>query len=123
MKVEFIALEKVSSEVEWLKNLLADIPLWTRPTSSVFMRCDSQAAIANAKSKMFNGKNMHIGLRHNNVRQLLDTWVISLDFVRLELNLVNSLTKSLNRKLMGQTSWWVRLFPITKVKDDDNLTY
>ncbi|RVW58559.1 Retrovirus-related Pol polyprotein from transposon TNT 1-94 [Vitis vinifera] len=28
MEVEFIALEKTSSKVEWLRNLLVDIPLW-----------------------------------------------------------------------------------------------
>ena len=68
------------------------------------MRCDSQAAIAKAKSKMFNGKNRHIRLRHNIVRQLLETRVISLDFVRSELTLVDPLTKPLNRKLVEQTS-------------------
>ena len=68
METEFIALEKASSEAEWLRNLLADIPLWMRPTRSVSLRCDSQAAIAKAKSKMFNGKNMHICLRRNIVR-------------------------------------------------------
>ncbi|KAL6319947.1 hypothetical protein AAG906_037023 [Vitis piasezkii] len=65
MKAELIALEKTSFEDECLRNLLADIPLWTRPTPSVSMRCDSQAAIAKAKSKIFNGKNRHIRLRHN----------------------------------------------------------
>lgn len=30
MEVEFIALENVSSEGEWLGNLLTNIPLWTR---------------------------------------------------------------------------------------------
>ena len=28
MEVEFIALEKTSSKVEWLRDLLVDIPLW-----------------------------------------------------------------------------------------------
>ncbi|KAL6322418.1 hypothetical protein AAG906_007972 [Vitis piasezkii] len=65
MEVEFIVLEKASSEAEWLRNLLANIPLWTRPTPSVSMCCDSQAAIAKVKSKIFNGKNKHIRLRHN----------------------------------------------------------
>ena len=51
MEVEFITLEKKSFEAEWLRNLLAYIPLWTRPTLSVSMRCDSQATIAKAKSK------------------------------------------------------------------------
>ena len=73
MEAEFIALKKASSEAEWLINLLSDIPLWTRPTLSMSMRCDSQAIIAKAKSKMFNGKNKHIRLRHNIVRQLLET--------------------------------------------------
>ena len=63
MAAKFIALKKASSEAEWLKNLLATIPLWTRPPSSVSMHCDSQAAIAKAKSKMFNGKNKYICLR------------------------------------------------------------
>ncbi|KAL6348709.1 hypothetical protein AAG906_019444 [Vitis piasezkii] len=65
MEAKFITLEKTSFEVEGLRNLLADIPLWTRPTPSVSMRCDSQATIAKAKSKMFNGKNRHVRLRHN----------------------------------------------------------
>ena len=65
MEAEFIALEKASSEVEWLRNFLANVPLWTRPGLSLSMRCDNQAAIAKAKSKIFNGKNIHICLRHN----------------------------------------------------------
>ena len=69
MEAEFIALEKTSSEVEWLRNLLKDIPLWTRPIPSVSMHCDSQAEIVKAKNKIFNGKNMHIYLRHNIVWQ------------------------------------------------------
>ena len=56
MEAEFIALENASSEAEWLGNLLADIPLWTRPASFVSMRCDSQAAIAKAKSKILTGR-------------------------------------------------------------------
>ena len=122
MEAEFIALEKASFEVEWLINLLLDIPLWTRLAPSVYMHCDSQATIAKAKSKMFNGKNMHICLRHNIVRQLLETGVISLDFMRSELNSTDCLTKPLNRKLVEQTSSRIEIFPITEVKGDDNPT-
>ena len=61
------------------------------------MHCDSQVAIAKAKSKIFNGKNRHILIRHNIVRQLLETGIISLEFVMSELNLVDLLTKSLNK--------------------------
>ena len=68
MEAEFIALEKASSEVEWLRNLLANITLWTRPTPFVSLHCDSRVAIAKVKNKIFNGKNKHIHLRHNIVR-------------------------------------------------------
>ena len=71
-----------------------------RLASSVSIRCDSQATIANAKSKIFNGKNMHIRLRHNIVQQLLETQVISLELVRSKLNLADHLTKPLNKKLV-----------------------
>ena len=81
-EVKFIALEKTSSKAKWLRNLLVDIPLWTRLALSVSMHYDSQAAIAKAKSKIFNEKNRYIRVRHNIVRQLLETGVISLEFVR-----------------------------------------
>ena len=32
---EFIALELAGQEVEWMRNLLADMPLWGRQTSIV----------------------------------------------------------------------------------------
>ncbi|RVW42781.1 Retrovirus-related Pol polyprotein from transposon TNT 1-94 [Vitis vinifera] len=120
MKVEFIALEKTSFEAEWLRNLLIDIPLWTRPTSSVSMCCDSQTTIVKAKSKIFNGKNKHICLRHNIVGQLLERMVISLEFVRSKLNLSNPLTKPLNKKLVEETSRGMGLMPVTEVKSGDN---
>ena len=90
---------------------------------SLSMRCDSQAAIVKAKSKIFNGKNRHIRLRHNIVRQLLEIRVISLEFVRSELNLVDPLTKPLTKKLMEEISRGMRLMPITEVKSGGNPTY
>ena len=64
-----------------------------------------------AKSKMFNGKNKHIRLRKNIVQQLLETGVISMDFVRSELNLADPLTKPLNRKLVEQKLRGIRISP------------
>lgn len=41
MEVEFIALEKTSSEADRLRNLLIDIILRTKSTPSMSMGCDS----------------------------------------------------------------------------------
>ncbi|KAL6311719.1 hypothetical protein AAG906_024608 [Vitis piasezkii] len=105
------------------RNLLENIPLWMRLASFISMHCDSQAVITKAKSKIFNGKNMYICLRHNIVRQLLETRVIFLEFVRSKLNLVDLLIKPLNKKLVEETSRGMRLRPITKVKSGGSLTY
>ena len=111
MEAELVALEKTRFEAEWLRNLLIDISLFTNSIASVCIHCDCQAAIARAKSKIYNGKIRHICLRHNIVRQLVDNGVMSLDFVRSERNLVDPLTKPLVRKLMSETSMGIGLIP------------
>ena len=59
------------------------------------MHCDCQAAISIAKNKAFNGKDKHIRLRHEVVKQLLIDGIISIDYVKSEVNLANPLTKAL----------------------------
>ena len=61
---------------------------------------DNQVTIARAKNKIYNGKSRHIRLRHKIVKQLLDDGIISLDYVRSELNINDPFTKPLERKLV-----------------------
>ncbi|KAK9046340.1 hypothetical protein V6N11_052232 [Hibiscus sabdariffa] len=96
MESKFIALDLVGQEAEWLKNLLAEIPLWGRPTPPVSLLCDSQAAISIAKNQAYNGKKRHIRIRHESVRHLIRNGVLSLEYVRSERNLVDPLTKGLS---------------------------
>ena len=112
MESEFIALELAGNEAEWLRHFLENIPLGTKLKPSVSMHCDCQAAIAIAKNKTFNGKNRHIQLRHNVVKQLLKDGTISIDYVKSEVNLADPLTKPLGRKLIYETSRGMRLKPI-----------
>lgn len=43
---EFIALKNTTSEAKWLRNLLTDTPVWTRPIYFIFIHYDCQAASA-----------------------------------------------------------------------------
>ncbi|XP_060182404.1 secreted RxLR effector protein 161-like [Lycium barbarum] len=112
MESEFIALELAGQEAEWLRNLLADVPLWGRQASPVSLHYDSQAAIGIANNSVYNGKRRHIRIRHGVVKQLLKHGVISLEYVRSERNLANPLTKGLARKMILETSRVMGLKPM-----------
>ncbi|KAJ0018774.1 hypothetical protein Pint_09759 [Pistacia integerrima] len=111
MESKLIALEKACSKVEWLTNFLADLPIETHPPILVSIHCDCQAAIARAKSKIYNGKSRHIWKRHTIIKQLLESRVVSLDFVKSELNLADPLTKPLSRRLVEYTLKGMGLMP------------
>ena len=83
-----------------------------KPTPSISMHCDSQSAIAIAKNKTFNGKNRHIQLRHNMVKQLLKDGTIFIDYVKSEGNLANPLTKPLGRNMILETLRGMGLKPL-----------
>lgn len=112
MKSEFVALELAGRKAEWLRELLADVPLWGKPAPSVSVLCDNQTAIAVAKNSAYNGKRRHIRLRHNVVRNLIKNGVISLEYVKSERNLADPLTIGLCKKMIIETSRGMGLKPI-----------
>ncbi|GKE46370.1 zinc finger, CCHC-type containing protein [Tanacetum coccineum] len=93
MEYEFVALATAGKEAEWLKNLLIEIPLWSKPIVPISMRCNSVATLAKASSQMYNVKSRHLGVRHNMIRELITNGVISIEFVRSQRNLADHLTK------------------------------
>ena len=113
MEAEFIALDKAGEEAEWLRNFLEDIPFWPKPLTPIGIHCDSQAAIGRAGSVMYNGKSRHIRRRHNSVRQLISSRVISIDYVRSKDNVSDPLTKGLSRELVEKSSRGMGLWPRT----------
>ena len=70
MQAQFIALDLTREEANWLRNLLAGIPLWNKPVPEIPIHCDSQVVIAKAKSKTYNEKSRYLHLRHNRIKQL-----------------------------------------------------
>ena len=112
MDFEFIVLKKCGKEAEWLHYFLEDIPRCSKHVPPICIHCDSQSAIGRAQSNMYNGKSTHIRHRYNTIEQLLSTWVISLDHVKSKENIVDPLTKGLNKDLVEKSSKGMRLKPI-----------
>ncbi|GJX79823.1 zinc finger, CCHC-type containing protein [Tanacetum coccineum] len=95
MESEFVALVAGGKEAEWLKNLILEILLWSKPIAPIFIRCDSVATLATAYSQMYNEKSRHLGVRH-----IMMIGVVSIEFVRSQQNLVDHLMKRLARDLV-----------------------
>ena len=71
------------------------------------MHCDSQVAIGSAGSVSYNGKSRHIRRRHNTVRQLLSSGIITIDYVKSKDNVSDPLTKGLiERELRNHRREW-----------------
>ncbi|XP_074288303.1 secreted RxLR effector protein 161-like [Silene latifolia] len=100
MESEFIALAAAGKEAEWLRNLVYEIPVWSRPIPPISIHCDSSATLAKAYSEVYNGKSRHLGVRHSAVCELITQGVISVDFVRTHHNLADHLTKGLAKDLV-----------------------
>ena len=112
MESEFIALDKAGEEAEWLRQFLEYVPEWPKPLTAICIHCDCQSAIGRAQSAMYNGKSRHIRRRHNTVRQLLSTGVITIDYVRSKDNIADPLTKGLSREVVYKSSRGMGLKPI-----------
>ncbi|GKF57797.1 hypothetical protein Tco_0171334 [Tanacetum coccineum] len=93
-------LATAGKEAEWLKNLLLEIPLWSKPIALIPIRCDSTATLENTYSQMYNEKSRHLGVKHRMIRELITNGVISIEFVRSQQNLADHLTKGLARDLV-----------------------
>jgi len=82
MESKFVYLKMIGNEIEWLKNFLVNIPLGMKLIPFVSMHYDCQHTIVITKNKTYNGKNTHIQLRHNLIKQLLKSETISIDYVK-----------------------------------------
>nr|GEX52943.1 zinc finger, CCHC-type [Tanacetum cinerariifolium] len=106
---EFVALAAAGKKAEWLKNLLLEILLWSKPITSISIRCDSAATLAKTYSQMYNGKSRHLIVRHSMICELITNKVISIEFVRSQQNLADHLTKGLARDLVINSAEGMRL--------------
>ncbi|GJS71822.1 putative ribonuclease H-like domain-containing protein [Tanacetum coccineum] len=97
---KFVSLTAAGKEAEWLKNLLLEISLWSKPIAPISTRYDSAATLAKAYSHMYNGKSRHLGVRHYKIHELIMNGVVSIEFVRLQQKLADHLTKGLTRDLV-----------------------
>nr|GEW49304.1 zinc finger, CCHC-type [Tanacetum cinerariifolium] len=67
----FLLGDAAGKEVEWLKNLLFEIPRWVKPITPISICYDGAATLAKAYSQLYNGKSRHLGVKNNMIRELI----------------------------------------------------
>jgi len=50
MEAELTALDTTGAEVEWLRELLMDLPVVEKPMPAISMNCDNQTVITKVNS-------------------------------------------------------------------------
>jgi hypothetical protein len=54
MEAELTALDTASTEAEWLRELLSDLPVVEKPIPAILMNCDNQTVITKVNSTKDN---------------------------------------------------------------------
>jgi hypothetical protein len=110
MDVELAALDTASTEAEWLRELLMDLPMVEKPIPVILINCDDQTVITKVKNSQDNMKsNKQVKHRLKSVRKLRSSRVIALDYIQTAKNLVDPITKGLSRTVIDNASMKVGL--------------
>ncbi|KAF3616382.1 hypothetical protein FXO38_34584 [Capsicum annuum] len=120
-------IENVLDKFKYMEFGIANTPLDVsfelrkNEVAPVCIHCDSQVAIGRALSIMYNGKSRHIRWRHNTVRELLSSRIITVDYVKSKDNVSDPLTKGLSRERVERTSKGMGLRPRTSQHGDSTM--
>jgi hypothetical protein len=112
-EVELIALKTATNEVEWLREILMDLPFIDKPVPPILMYCDNQSMLDQVMNTKDNSKsNKHIKRRLKSVRKMKNSGVIAVSYVKSENNLADPFTKGLPRNVISVMSKNTGMRPI-----------
>jgi hypothetical protein len=112
-EAELVALDTTATEAEWLRGLMSELPMISKPMPVVSVHCDNTATIEKLKSVKYNCKTRrHIQIRLKSVRDLVSRKVIAVDYVGTKDNTADPLTKALELALVQKSRVGMGLNPI-----------
>jgi hypothetical protein len=95
-EAEYIAASTAACQGLWLGRLLADLMMKTE-VEPVVLRIDNQSAISLCKNPVFDERSKHIDTRFHFIRDYVDAGSIDVQYVCINEQLVDILTKPLSR--------------------------
>jgi hypothetical protein len=113
MEAELTALDTTSTETEWLRELLMDLPMVEKPIPAVLINCDNQTVITKVKNSHDNmTSTKHVKRRLKSVRKLRSSGVIVVDYIQTAKNLTDPFTKGLSHTMIDNASKKMGLRPM-----------
>jgi hypothetical protein len=105
MEAELKTLDTATVKVEWLCELLTDLPMVKKPITAIRTSYVNQTMIVKVKNSKDNMKSSrHVKRRLNSIRKLKNFGVIALDYVQTPKNLADPFTKGLSRNMIDLAS-------------------
>jgi hypothetical protein len=112
-EAELTALDTAIVELEWLHELLMDLPVVEKPVSAILLNCDNQTVIVKVNNSKDNAKSSrHVKRRLKSVRKLQNSRVITITYIQTDKNLADPFTKGLSRNVIDSASREMGLRPI-----------
>jgi hypothetical protein len=108
MEAELVALESATTEAEWLKELLMDLPMVAKPVPTILLHCDNQSVITIVGNAKFS---RHVKRRIKSVRHLRNTGEIVVEYINTTQNLADPFTKGLACAVIDKASREIGLKP------------
>jgi hypothetical protein len=114
MEVELTTLDTASTEAEWLREMLMDLPMVKKPIPAILINYDNQTVITKVKNSQDNGKksSKHIKHRLRSVRKLRSFEVIAMEYIQTTKNLADPFTKGISRTVIDNASKEMGLRPM-----------
>ena len=86
MEAELTALDTATTEEEWLRELLMDLPVVEKYIPAILINCDNQTVIVKVRNSQDNMKsNKHVKRRLKSVRKLRTSGVIAAKYISTQL--------------------------------------
>jgi hypothetical protein len=89
IEAELVALESATIELEWMKELLMDLPMVAKPVPTILLHCDNQSVITIVGNAKFS---RHVKQRIKSVRHMRNTGEIAVEYINTTQNLADPFT-------------------------------
>jgi hypothetical protein len=111
-EAELVALDSVALEVEWLRDLLSDLPMLAKMIPAVLVYCDNTSVLLKVNSRKDNQKSSrHIRRRLDSCRHAREMGVITVNYIKSERNIADPFTKGLAQKPIQAACMGIGLVP------------